>query len=138
MSQPKLPSDKDGIVRIMSLHKSKGLTAKCVIIIGCTAGVLPFVKPKEGMTAAQRLRIIEEQRRLFYVALTRTTKTLVISSAAAMLKADARRTGNTSSAVRAGGAGGTASLNPSPFISELGNHGVTTVSGRRWKASLGF
>ena len=32
---------QNDIIRVMSLHKSKGLTAKCVLVVGCVAGALP-------------------------------------------------------------------------------------------------
>ena len=47
-------------VRIMSLHAAKGLSAKLVIIMSAINGLIPL----EG-------KDIEEQRRLFYVAITR-------------------------------------------------------------------
>jgi superfamily I DNA/RNA helicase len=71
------PTDVD-YVRIMSLHKSKGLTARVVIVMGCVEGFIP--RDEFDAVQAERQRILEEQRRLFYVALTRTTETLVLSS----------------------------------------------------------
>ncbi|WP_158090554.1 UvrD-helicase domain-containing protein [Desulfurella amilsii] len=58
-------------VRIMSLHASKGLSAKLVILVSMIDELIPFFSepPKD---ANEELRIIEEQRRLFYVAITRT------------------------------------------------------------------
>lgn len=51
------PSDH---VRIMSLHAAKGLSAKMVIIMSAVEGLIPLNNAS-----------IEEQRRLFYVAITR-------------------------------------------------------------------
>jgi superfamily I DNA/RNA helicase len=57
-------------VRLMSLHKSKGLSANVVIIAGCVEGILPRqVQP--GTTAAAAEELIEESRRLFFVGITR-------------------------------------------------------------------
>ena len=86
ITQPELPTDVD-YVRVMSLHKSKGLTADLVVIAGCIQGAIPFVK--EGLTNVERAAAYEEQRRLFFVAITRTTRTLVISSAESIPRADA-------------------------------------------------
>jgi DNA helicase-2/ATP-dependent DNA helicase PcrA len=77
--QPELPTDVD-YVRIMSLHKSKGLNANHVIVIGCIEGIMPTA-PSDDLTFDQQQRYVEEQRRLFYVAITRTRGTLVLSSA---------------------------------------------------------
>lgn len=75
--QPELPTDVD-YVRIMSLHKSKGLTADLVVIAGCVEGLIPFIDYKQPHREQERQ--LEEQRRLFYVAITRTQQTLVLSS----------------------------------------------------------
>ena len=77
--QPELPTDVD-YVRIISLHKSKGLSANHVIVIGCIEGIIP-TSSSEDLTFDQQQRFIEEQRRLFYVTITRTGETLVLSSA---------------------------------------------------------
>ncbi|MHB9032977.1 MAG: UvrD-helicase domain-containing protein [Anaerolineae bacterium] len=75
--QPELPIDVD-YIRIMSLYKSKGLNAEHVIILGCLEGLVP--RKKEKGTIEEKFRYQEEQRRLFYVAISRPKKTLVISS----------------------------------------------------------
>ena len=76
ITQPELPTDVD-YVRVMSLHKSKGLTADMVIVAGCIEGVLPSIRDD---TPAEEERMLEEQRRLFYVAITRARKILLLSS----------------------------------------------------------
>ena len=40
ITQPEMPTDVD-YVRVMSLHKSKGLTADLVVIVGCIEGLIP-------------------------------------------------------------------------------------------------
>jgi superfamily I DNA/RNA helicase len=77
ITQPELPESPDS-VRVMSLHKSKGLTARFVVLAGCVAGVIPRVDDR-GTQDEQRAEL-EEQRRLFYVAITRTTDVLIISA----------------------------------------------------------
>lgn len=77
ITQPELPNEVD-YVRVMSLHKSKGLSADLVIVLGCIQGLIPHLDP--DLEGQQLQKELEEQRRLFYVALTRTTETLVLSS----------------------------------------------------------
>jgi DNA helicase II / ATP-dependent DNA helicase PcrA len=68
VSQPDIPPDI-AEVRIMSLHKSKGLSSPVVIIAGCVEGLLPAFDPE--LTPAEQQAALEEQRRLFFVGLTR-------------------------------------------------------------------
>ena len=75
ITQPELPTEVD-YVRVMSLHKSKGLTADLVAVVGCVEGLVPTLKG----TLAEQAASLEEQRRLFYVAVTRTRRALVLSS----------------------------------------------------------
>lgn len=77
ITQPELPSEGD-FVRIMSLHKGKGLTADLVVVAGCINGFIPYAD--EGLTLSEQQRQLEEQRRLFYMAITRTTYYLILSS----------------------------------------------------------
>jgi len=79
ITQPELPTDVD-YVRVMSLHKSKGLSADTVIVAGCNEGMIPYIDPDVG--PEEREQMLQEQRRLFYVAITRPTATLVLSSVA--------------------------------------------------------
>ena len=76
ITQPELPTEVD-YVRVMSLHKSKGLTADVVAVVGCIEGLVPT--QREG-SPAEQAALLEEQRRLFYVAITRTKRVLILSS----------------------------------------------------------
>ncbi|MGH9891435.1 MAG: 3'-5' exonuclease, partial [bacterium] len=76
ITQPELPTDVD-YVRVMSLHKAKGLTADLVVALGCIEGLIPMVT---GDSPAEQAASLEEQRRLFYVAITRTRRILILSS----------------------------------------------------------
>jgi superfamily I DNA/RNA helicase len=131
ITQPELLGEDDDVIRIMSLHKSKGLTAKCVIVTGCVSGALPMIK--EDTPAQERLKKIEEFRRLFYVAITRTSETLVISNSSSCLFSEALQMG-----LSARHAGHLAILQASPYINELGDHGIEILSGRQWRERLGF
>jgi superfamily I DNA/RNA helicase len=64
----------------MSMHKSKGLTADMVVVVGCLEGLMPSVDSQA--TQQEQKRSLEEQRRLFYVAITRAKKVLILSSVA--------------------------------------------------------
>jgi DNA helicase II / ATP-dependent DNA helicase PcrA len=76
------PPPLGGYVRLMSLHRSKRLTAHMVIVPGCVDGWIPSLD--ERATGAAGELDLEEQRRLFYVALTRTRESLILSSFASM------------------------------------------------------
>lgn len=60
-------------VSLMTMHASKGLEFNIVFIIGCEDGFIPFVKNEH--TPAD----IDEERRLFYVAMTRAREELFLS-----------------------------------------------------------
>lgn len=122
VTQPELPTDVD-FVRIMSLHKSKGLSADMVVVLGCMDGLVPFVPPNE--TDAEQAAKLQEQRRLFYVAITRARSTLILSSAHAIPIADAHRL----QVPFKSGPGGNATTIASRFISELGPRCPSPISG---------
>lgn len=63
--------DEQGI-NIMSIHKSKGLSASHVFILGLVDGFLP--------NKSKSLQSIEEQRRILYVGMSRTEKSLYLIS----------------------------------------------------------
>lgn len=122
ITQPELPTDVD-YVRIMSLHKSKGLTADLVVVVGCIEGLIPFM---DGDTDAERNRSLEEQRRLFYVAITRTRNVLVLSSVTQLPRDLAHRMG---AYVQRGGNPTHAHTIASRFLSELGPSRPAAVLG---------
>lgn len=88
IAQPEMPTDVD-YVRIMTPHKSKGLTADLVIVSGCVEGLQPAFE--EGLSSSDETRSLEEQRRVFYVAITRTRQSLVLSSVMTIPLSDAHR-----------------------------------------------
>lgn len=122
ISQPEIPTEVSD-VRIMSLHKSKGLSAPITIICGCVQGLLPRA-PDAGMTAAEQMNHLEEQRRLFYVGITRVKSVpaqdkpgiLILSSFRYMPNGDALRVGITP----AHSQNGVATMHASQFLQELG------------------
>lgn len=129
ITQPEMPADGD-YVRIMSLHKSKGLTSRATIIVGCMRGLIPFLK--NDIPPAERPLHLQEQRRLFYVALTRAKELLVVSSAASVPRAVANRELN--GVILHGGnaqAGRTISCE---FLHELGPQAPAAQHGQTWVA----
>ncbi len=128
-AQPELPTDVD-FIRLMSLHKSKGLSADHVIVTGFIQSLIPNSVDKDASDIEQ-LRQKEEQRRLFYVGITRTKKTLVLSSIASLPRNLAYKMGVHLS-VRSGNKthGNTIT---SMFFSELGKSCPSPVPGDQWK-----
>jgi DNA helicase-2/ATP-dependent DNA helicase PcrA len=122
VSQPEIPPDVTE-VRIMSLHKSKGLSSPIVVIAGCVDGLLP-AEPESGTPIAQRHALLEEQRRLFYVGITRVKAvpssnrpgSLLLTGSRTMTLADAMQSGIQPAAVSYG----IVNLHLSRFIPELG------------------
>jgi len=67
-------SDDEGLVTLMTLHNAKGLEYPIVFIAGCEEGVFPHSRAlDEGG--------LEEERRLFYVGITRAMRQLYLSYA---------------------------------------------------------
>ena len=62
-----------GAVTLMTLHGSKGLEFPVVMICGARKGMIPFESEKHPAD-------IEEERRLFYVGMTRAKEELIITS----------------------------------------------------------
>ena len=63
---------------MLSGHRCKGLEFDLVYIIGLEDGILPHANAIES---GSRFDAMEEERRLFYVMLTRAKKYLFITSA---------------------------------------------------------
>lgn len=59
----------DSRVQVMTIHKAKGTEANTIFLIGANEGIIPHVKGD-----------IEEERRLFYVAVTRAKDHLYVST----------------------------------------------------------
>jgi superfamily I DNA/RNA helicase len=69
ITQPEVPLEV-AEVRVMSLHKSKGLSSPYVFIVGCVEGLLPS-KADPKLSLEDQLAKLQEDRRLFYVGITR-------------------------------------------------------------------
>jgi DNA helicase II / ATP-dependent DNA helicase PcrA len=67
-------SDEEGLVTLMTAHNAKGLEYPIVFIVGCEDGVFPHSRAlDEGG--------LEEERRLFYVGVTRAMRELYLTYA---------------------------------------------------------
>ncbi|MCL1966702.1 MAG: UvrD-helicase domain-containing protein, partial [Fibromonadales bacterium] len=65
-------------VTLMTLHSAKGLEFDSVHIAGCDDGILPSRISSEEMSLSEKAERLEEERRLFYVGLTRAKKHLFL------------------------------------------------------------
>ena len=68
----KIKGERENKVQLMTIHSSKGLEFEDVFVIHANEGEIPHQK-------AEKKDEIEEERRLFYVALTRAKNNLCIS-----------------------------------------------------------
>jgi len=67
--------DQDGKVNLMTIHAAKGLEFKTVFLAGVESHLLPHARTLEDSGGN-----IEEERRLFYVAITRAREKLFLTS----------------------------------------------------------
>ncbi len=91
----------NGAVTLMTLHAAKGLEFPAVAIIGMEEGLLP------GMRAMESDKEMEEERRLCFVGITRSMRTLMMSCAQYRMQR-----------------GQTLATQPSRFLNELPADGV--------------
>ncbi|MBV9291264.1 MAG: ATP-dependent helicase, partial [Frankiales bacterium] len=81
-----------GAVRLLTAHRSKGLEWDLVVVSGVQDGVWPDLRQRGSLLEADRLsadglrpmpttgRLLAEERRLLYVALTRARRRLVVTA----------------------------------------------------------
>ncbi len=74
-ARDQLENDDTGKVNLMTIHASKGLEFDVVFLPGMENGILPHSRSLEVDA-----RALEEERRLFYVAITRARSKLYLSS----------------------------------------------------------
>lgn len=128
VSQPEIPEDREH-VQVMSLHKSKGLTRKVVVVMSCQEALISnrSAKPTAAETA--------EERRLFYVALTRCKETLVLSSFSLMPRKEAHSIGMQGALMP--GIGEEGGVIASTFLTQLGSTAPRSVGGESFLRNLG-
>lgn len=71
-------NDSIDAVSLLSGHRCKGLEFSCVYLVAMEEGILPH---KSAIYGCERFLAMEEERRLFYVMVTRAKNYLFISSA---------------------------------------------------------
>ena len=90
----------DDAVHILTVHKAKGLEFPIVFLVGCAESKFPLQRRGENVSLPEALVRAEvdvgssqlhEERRLFYVAMTRAMEELVLTSAADYGTARARK-----------------------------------------------
>lgn len=131
IDQPEIPTEIEH-VRIMSLHKSKGLSSPVTIIAGCVQGLLPRLLD-DNLSSKEKAQHLEEQRRLFYVGITRVKSvpadgkpgTLLLTYSQKMPTATALSVG----IMPAKTYYNTATLHASEFIRELGPAAPRPIAG---------
>jgi DNA helicase-2/ATP-dependent DNA helicase PcrA len=97
-----------GKVNLMTIHASKGLEFPVVFIAGAEDGIIPHdrsLEDGEEQGGGNVANAMEEERRLFYVAITRARDKLYITSCQ-----QRRRRGETITRI------------PSPFLEEIPHH----------------
>ena len=84
LEQVSLVSDSDaletntGAVTLLTLHTAKGLEYPVVFIIGLEDGILPHSRTLEIEDAREKEEELAEERRLFYVGITRAKRRLYL------------------------------------------------------------
>jgi DNA helicase-2/ATP-dependent DNA helicase PcrA len=77
-SNPDEP-ETDRQVTLSSLHSAKGLEFSVVFLIGCVEGVLPHARTIDPKITDASMADLEEERRLFYVGVTRARDVLYLT-----------------------------------------------------------
>jgi len=68
--------DPGNVVTLSTLHGSKGLEFDYVFLIGCEEGLIPHSRTLEVKASDAMVQDVEEERRLFYVGVTRARQRL--------------------------------------------------------------
>src|SRR5208337_683960 len=69
-------------VTLCTLHGAKGLEFDHVFLVGCEEGLLPHSRTLDSRATDAAPQDIEEERRLFYVGVTRAREALTLTLAA--------------------------------------------------------
>ncbi len=88
-------------VLLATLHAAKGLEFRAVFMVGCEDGLLPLA-PRNELSKEEEEEHIQEERRLFFVGMTRAAEVLYLTGANERL-----------------GFSGLEQRTPSPFLSEI-------------------
>ena len=112
-TQPPASAPVQKRISILTMHGAKGLSGKVVFIPGVKQGIMPSFR------ALQATGLLIEQRRLFYVSLTRAMACCITSRAAQHSGAQAMALTQ----------GSVARLTRSQFLNEMSVQSVTRTAG---------
>jgi hypothetical protein len=116
----------DNLFLIATLWSAKGVTADHVYVLGLNSEMIPG-KRRDDYPGTDA-EYYDEQKRLFYVTLTRSKKTLVLSRSQKLKRQEARSMG-----ISVDNPGSLwPSLNVSPFLSQVMNRLPDGVQGGDW------
>lgn len=121
---------KTSALRVLTLWGAKGVTADHVYLLGLCKEALPGNKRDEYPGTEEQY--VEEQRRLFYVSITRARKTMVLSRAQKIARSDAKRLGLQ---VKSFG-GYYPALQMCDFLRDIIKYLPTSVEGVEWKGCV--
>lgn len=116
-------------IRVATLWGAKGVTADHVYILGVCKEALPGEKREEY--PGTEAEYFDEQKRLFYVSITRTKRTLVLSRARQMFRGEAVRLGLAAPGV------GIVRFSMSPFLQDIIELLPGAVAGYAWRGCEG-
>jgi superfamily I DNA/RNA helicase len=71
--------DPGNVVTLSTLHGSKGLEFDVVYLVGCEEGLIPHSRTLEVKASDATVQDVEEERRLFYVGVTRARQRLELT-----------------------------------------------------------
>lgn len=121
-----LTTDEPSQIQVATLWGAKGVTAEHVYVLGVCREALPGQRRDDypGTDA----NYVDEQKRLFYVSITRAKETLVISRALRVRRGRAKQIGLTVTT------GNTfwGDVKMSPFLRDIMNVLPTAISGESW------
>ena len=114
-------------IQVTTLWSAKGVTANHVYVLGLTEQTIPGTRKDEypGTDAD----FDDEQRRLFYVSITRSKNTLVLSRSVKIKRSDARRLGFSDLP----GIEPWVNLSMSPYLRDIIKFLPQIVSGDKWE-----
>jgi DNA helicase-2/ATP-dependent DNA helicase PcrA len=108
LSRNENDEEAKGKVNLMTIHASKGLEFPVVFIAGAEDGIIPHERSLEDGLGDESFNPLEEERRLFYVAITRARDKLYISSCRQRKRLQT-----------------TTDRSPSPFLAEIPSRLIT-------------
>lgn len=126
--EPPVPKTHSAL-QIATLWGAKGVTADHVYVLGVCREAIPGSRRDDYPGTDNDY--FEEQRRLFYVTVTRAATTLVLSRCAQVRDGDAKRLGLT-----VGGRGYWRQLEMSPFFREIKDCLPEAINGSDWNGCV--